>query len=281
MNPSTPRTIQIFLPDGNPRGVRIAEITSRTVKVVEVPRDELALASKRPELSNVGVYFLIGEKENDRLQVYVGEAENCCVRLSQHNQEKDWWTKSLVCVSKTQDFTKAHVKHLEWYAHQKIAEARKYQLENLSVPTKSFVPESVVADLDDHFDTLRILVSTLGFPLFDREVSVPEAERLVCKGKRALAYGQYIDNQFKVFAGGIANREFVASIDAYLVPLRLRLLEKGIMEVVDEATLRFAKDWSFSSPSQAASIVLARTANGWIEWKYPDGRTLDEVERKG
>jgi len=26
--------------------------------------------------------------------------------------------------------------------------------------------------------------------------------------------------------------------------------------------------------------VLARSANGWIEWKYPDGRTLDEVKRK-
>lgn len=38
MNPSSPRTIQIFLPDGNPRGVRIAEITSRNVKVVLVPR---------------------------------------------------------------------------------------------------------------------------------------------------------------------------------------------------------------------------------------------------
>lgn len=27
-----PQTIQIFLPDGNPRGVRIADITNRTVK---------------------------------------------------------------------------------------------------------------------------------------------------------------------------------------------------------------------------------------------------------
>lgn len=26
--------------------------------------------------------------------------------------------------------------------------------------------------------------------------------------------------------------------------------------------------------------IQARTANGWVEWKYPDGRTLDEVKRK-
>jgi hypothetical protein len=26
--------------------------------------------------------------------------------------------------------------------------------------------------------------------------------------------------------------------------------------------------------------VLARNANGWREWKYPDGKTLDEVKRQ-
>ena len=36
----------------------------------------------------------------------------------------------------------------------------------------------------------------------------------------------------------------------------------------------------FSSPSAAAAVVLARRANGWIEWKYKDGRTLDEVKRQ-
>jgi hypothetical protein len=32
------KTIQIFLPDGNPRGVKIAEFTNRTIQVVLVPR---------------------------------------------------------------------------------------------------------------------------------------------------------------------------------------------------------------------------------------------------
>lgn len=34
----TPKTIQIFLPGGDPRGIRIAEITTRIVQVIEVPR---------------------------------------------------------------------------------------------------------------------------------------------------------------------------------------------------------------------------------------------------
>ena len=30
-----PKTIQIFLPSGDPRGIRIAEVTTRIVQVVE------------------------------------------------------------------------------------------------------------------------------------------------------------------------------------------------------------------------------------------------------
>ena len=37
---------------------------------------------------------------------------------------------------------------------------------------------------------------------------------------------------------------------------------------------------SIASVSSAASIVLGRRANGWLEWKNSEGKTLDEVERK-
>ena len=35
----------------------------------------------------------------------------------------------------------------------------------------------------------------------------------------------------------------------------------------------------FGSPSMAALAVLGRRANGWTEWKSPDGATLDELKR--
>ena len=52
-----PQTIQIFLPDGNPRGVRIADITNRTVKAILFPRNQFDYVLTRNELSNVGFYF--------------------------------------------------------------------------------------------------------------------------------------------------------------------------------------------------------------------------------
>jgi len=46
----------------------------------------------------------------------------------------------------------------------------------------------------------------------------------------------------------------------------------------------FQEDFTFSSPSTAASVVLGRSVNGWTKWKIQDGetvRTLDAVIRKG
>ena len=45
----TPKTIQIFLPSGDPRGIRIAEITTRIVQVIEVSRSLLQEFLEMPE----------------------------------------------------------------------------------------------------------------------------------------------------------------------------------------------------------------------------------------
>lgn len=43
----------------------------------------------------------------------------------------------------------------------------------------------------------------------------------------------------------------------------------------------FQSDHLLRSPSMAAVALLGRTtANGWLEWKTPEGRTLDEVKRQ-
>ena len=57
------KTIQIFLPTGEPRGIRVAELTTRIVQAVAIPRSDLTTAKDRPELDHVAVYFLFGESE--------------------------------------------------------------------------------------------------------------------------------------------------------------------------------------------------------------------------
>jgi len=53
-----PKTVQIFLPDGNARSLRTAEITSGTVQAVQIPRQKLQQAETCRGNHRVGVYFL-------------------------------------------------------------------------------------------------------------------------------------------------------------------------------------------------------------------------------
>ena len=67
------KTIQIFLPAGDPRGIRVTEITTRIVRVIEVPRSLVKDFLQMPETKQVGIYFLVRDSEGQLgLQLYVG-----------------------------------------------------------------------------------------------------------------------------------------------------------------------------------------------------------------
>ena len=274
------KTIQIFIPDGNPRSVRIAEITSRTVQAISIPRSKLDYAATRNELDNVCIYFLIGNPDEEaKPLLYVGEAEDCLIRLKQQNKYKDFWNTALVVVSKTKHFTKTHIKFLEWYCYSKADETGRYRLENSTVPTKPFISEPMEADLLDNFDAIKILVSTLGYPIFDQIKKPEKKDILICKGKDAYAEGEYTEEGLIVFAESTCNLKESRTAGSWVINMRQKLLQAKIL-VQDGDVYKFTTNHIFSSPSAAAATVLARRANGWIEWKYKDGKTLDEAKRR-
>ncbi len=272
------KTIQIYLPDGNPRGLKIAEITSRTVQAILIPRSLLEDAAQREELKNVGVYLLFGNNET-KPQIYIGEAEECLTRIKQHNKSKDFWTHAMAFVSKTQYFTKTHIKFLEWLCCEVAIKANRYVLENANSPTKPHVSESVEADLYDNFETIQMLASTLGFPVFDAIKKPKNQEIIFCKGKDAYAEGEYTEDGIIVFAGSKCNLVESKTAGSWIEGMRNDLKDAGILVERDGVWI-FTKDYIFSSPSASAAVVLARRANGWIEWKFKDGKTLDEVKRQ-
>ena len=112
----TPKTIQIFLPGGDPQGIRVAEITTRILQVIEVPRKLLPDFFQMPESNQVGIYFLFGEsEEGDEPIVYIGQTGDLCTRLATHNNKKDFWERALVVISRTNSMTQTHAVFLEWY----------------------------------------------------------------------------------------------------------------------------------------------------------------------
>lgn len=169
MTTATAKIIQIYLPTGEPRGIRIAEITTRIVQAVLIPRSDLAQGKLRKELDLPGIYFLFGEGDDEAKPiVYIGQTEDARTRLESHNKRRTFWKTAIFFVSKTQNFTQAHIRYLEWYCLQRAKEVNRYTLDNDQVPSNSiYVPEPMEAELLDVFETVNTLVSALGYPVFE------------------------------------------------------------------------------------------------------------------
>jgi hypothetical protein len=280
-----PQTIQIFLPAGDPRGMRVAEITTRIVRVIEVPRSLLGEFVKMPEAQQVGVYFLMGESSEAGLpRVYIGQSGNVGNRLVQHNQSKDFWNRAFVVISLTNSMTQTHVLFLEWFAISEATKAGRCTLENGNTGARPHTPAPLEADCHEIHETAATLLATMGQPIFEpltnTSASSTEKELFYCKGPDANGSGEYTNEGFVVLKGSRCRIEIVASIQGTShARYREQLISEGIMKLEDGAYI-FSRDHLFSSPSMAAMAVMGRSANGWVEWKTLDGRTLDAVKRQ-
>jgi hypothetical protein len=276
-----PQTIQIFLPDGNPTSIKIADLTNRMMTAVLFPRNKLLEVGSRDEVRKYGVYFLFGYNEEKAKPIaYIGETEDCFERIKSHNKTKDFWNYAIVISSKSNTFTKSHVKFLEYLCIKNAIEIGRYDTENLATPAKPFITESMEADLLDNFDTIKILLATLGYPIFEdlKKSTVKKKEILYCKGKDAKAEGDMVDDGFVVFKGSIANKEETNTAGTWVTGLRLKLQDSNILKK-ENGVLVFVEDFLFGSPSAAAAAVLGRRANGWTEWKNKEGKTIDLLYR--
>lgn len=142
-----PKTIQIYLPAGDPQGIRVAEITTRVVQVIEVPRSLLQDFLKMPESDQVALYFLFGESDDcAEHKVYIGQTGSLRAGLKSHNKEKEFWQRALVLVSRTHSLTQTHALFLEWYCLQASRSAGRFTDENGNSGSKPHTPALLEAD---------------------------------------------------------------------------------------------------------------------------------------
>ena len=280
-----PQTIQIFLPSGDPRGFRVAEITTRIVRVAEVPRSQLSEFINMPESQQVGVYYLIGELSEAGLpRVYIGQSGNVGARLIQHHQSKDFWNRAMVVISLTNSLTQTHALFLEWFALQQATQAGRYSLENGNAGARPHTPAPLEADCQEIHETTATLLATLGHPIFEPLTQSPntkgESELFFCKGSDADGIGQYTSEGFVMHKGSRGRAENVASIEGTSnARLRKQLVTEGIL-AIEGSMLVFTRDHLFTSPSTAAMALMGRSSNGWVAWKAENGKTLDELKRQ-
>ena len=279
----TAKTIQIFLPSGDPRGLRVAEITTRIVQVIEVPRTRLDEFARMPESAQVGLYFLFGSAaDGAEPQVYIGQTGDLRARLASHHAKKEFWQRALVVVSRTNSLTQTHALFLEWHCLRQTAEVARYAIENGNAGSKPHTPAPLEADCLEIFETAGILLATLGFPVFEQVAPSggKAGNDLFCSASGTSGRGAMTDDGFVVFKGSVGRKQNVKSVaGTSMERFRERLIETGVVKV-DGDKIVFERNHLFGSPSMAAAALVGAHLNGWVVWKTKDGRTLDEVHRR-
>ncbi len=281
-----PFSLRIFVADGDPDGLRIVDRTNWNGKALVFPRAAWAQPSvaARAELQQTGVYLLLGPREDgegDRL--YIGEGDPIKPRLATHHSgtaQKDFWTRAICFVSIGQGLNKAHVQFLEANLIRLAKQAKRVPLDvenkkNESEPTLS---EADRADMQVFLQHMLGMLPVLGVHAFEQPPKAPalSAPELTCKGKGLVAQGYESTQGFVVKAGSKATGEVVDSMAqyaAYALSMRQELIDLGVLAQQGN-DFAFTQDYTFSSPSTAACVVLGRSANGRLEWKDSQGRAL-------
>lgn len=274
-------SVRIFIPTGEPEGLRLVEKSNWTGHGLVFPRSLMPEARKRPELKRTGVYVVWGASEQGPLpRVYIGEGEVVLPRLERHVKEKDFWTQAAVFTSKDQNLNKAHVQYLEARLIQLASQAKRCELENGNVPQLPGLSEADKADAEGFLADMLLCLPLVGVAFFERgKTSKRKGPRLFINAKGLKAEGAETPEGFLVQAGGQAVKTEVTSIHAYISALRKTLVEKGVFEDAGDA-YKLTQDYTFGSPSTASGVLLGRTANGRIDWKTKDGKTLKQLQEE-
>jgi len=279
MSVRQPYSIKIFLPGGDPDGLRTIEKSNWSGSGLVVPRSLFGEAKQRKELARTGVYVLVGPPEESGLpRIYVGEGDPIRPRLEQHVAKKDFWTSCIAFTSKDENLNKAHVQYLEARLIALATRAKRCVLDNGNAPQLPSLSEADAADAGGFLAEMMLCFPVLGVGVFSAATAEQKVgEELSLKAKGIEARGMETPQGFVIRSGSRAIRAEVPSCHVYLKELRAALVENGVLKTSGDG-YAFTQDYLFSSPSTAAGVVLGRSANGRTAWKAKNGKTLKAIQ---
>lgn len=274
------KTIEIYLPTGDASKISHARITTEAIRIVYVHKSEIE--NQRKELERIGCYILVGQDNDGKKSVYIGETESLYNRLNKHKREKEFWSAAYTIQNLGGTFDKAHLTYLEQLMIEKANEADRYLVHNGNNGKNTKIPESKKNECLIYFETIQTLIKSLGFDVFVPEVDKKELNDIphfYFQNNEGLwdAEGVYVDEKFIVLKGSISRREPTNNkMNSNELKFRDKLIEEGIIKTID-GKLVFVKDYSFNSPSYASNVVSLGSNSGWLVWKTKEGKKLGEV----
>ncbi|MGC1693670.1 MAG: GIY-YIG nuclease family protein, partial [Pseudolabrys sp.] len=172
-----PFTIRIFVPDGDPEGLRIIDRMNWTGLGIVFPREDWPEIKQRSDFSRPGVYILIGYVTDDDLPtLYIGQGDVVRARLESHVQNKDFWSKAVVFVSSASSggLNRAHATWLEHALINRAVTADRSHLENGTEPQAPQLSEAEKADTQAFLREMLQILPLVGLNAFETPKAVAE-----------------------------------------------------------------------------------------------------------
>lgn len=280
MNKQAGFTVHIYVPSGDPDGLRIIHRDNALPKGLVFPRKLFpeVRQQKDKELKQAGVYVLWGpEADATSTRVYIGESGGVLGRLESHLRSKEFWTHAAVFTSKDDSLNGAHVEYLEAALIRLAVEAGRCNLENEKNPQLPSLSESERTGVAGFLDDLLLLLPLIGADFFSPAGpgDTPEPE-LFLKKKRIEARGFDRAKGFVLCKGSQISKDKGHNLRGHLNIIRADLEKKGVLEDAGR-TWVMSMDYTFRSPHIAAGVALGHTVNAFALWKDANGRTLKEI----
>lgn len=279
-------TIQNYLIDGNPAGVILTYVSQWTGQAIRVPRNLIKENIDIEELKRPGVYFLVGVDINnpDRKLVYTGEANDISDRIKYHlrDEEKEFFEVVIAFSSKDENMTVSHTKYLEKRIIDIIRKNSEYESVNSKLGNSVKLPRMVKDEMETYLDYVKVVLPTLGYRFLDDHSAKLKKKKnemiYFIDMKNMKASAKLTSNGLIVLKGSQFRNSDNNSLSGSYKNLRSTLIEKGIVKLQNDSYSLFTDDYEFSSPSQAAAIVLGYSVNGRTAWKNKAGKSLKELE---
>ncbi|MGB6648125.1 MAG: GIY-YIG nuclease family protein, partial [Bacteroidota bacterium] len=224
-------SVRVFVPGGDPEGVKIVEKSNWTGSGLVIPRALFPEAKGRAEFGRAGVYLLVGPDESTTLpRLYVGEGDPVRPRLEQHAKGKDFWTHLVVFSSKDQNLNKAHIQYLEARMIGLAVMAKRCVLDNANTPGTPSLSEADAAEAEGYLADMLLCLPVVGYGMFE----VPRAATVgttsfILKSKGIRAIGYESAQGFIVRKGSKAVKAEVKSIHTFLSQMRCQLTKQNVL----------------------------------------------------
>lgn len=277
------RTIQLFLVDGKPTGLRKATIHGWTGLLFVSGASAFGDLTARAEVDRTGVYILSGPDPDKPgvTRVYIGSGNSVSERIEQSAKKRDFWETAITVTTSDDDLSKGHAEYLEARLIRLTAQAGRVTLDNGTQPDtdRRRLPEADVANMEQFLSNLKIILPVIGLDMLKpqpravMQVAKPAEERTVEEvhfeirhKSRVQATAVEEDGEFVVLEGSEALIG-TGYVQKSYGGLKESMIAEGALVPHAADRMRFAKPWPFSSPSAAAAVILDRNANGRLEWK--------------